>query len=700
MSKTPRPQGITKKTLREAAAAERAHARSVTQTKKAKDAKTAFDAFNNWSINLGLGTNNAMSGGTYGFNPITRIRTLLEWMYRGNWLSRVAIDQVAKDMTREGFQIKVAKESEKQGKGAKAKKNQDFAQPKKKPQVQEPDSPEVTSTDLKRIYTRLKRTQTMSSLCSVIKWARLYGGAAGYIEVYGQNPATPLRPETVPRGGYRGLIVFDRWMLEPQLNDLVDSGPEAGLPKFYRVTSDAPGLKGRMIHHSRLIRLVGVQLPYWQAIAENLWGVSIFEPLYDRMVAFDSATMGAAQLAYKAHLRTLKIKNYRSILTTGGKAYEGLVRMTELVRAGASVEGMTIIDGEDEMETQQSGALTGIGEVVQKLGEQIGGGLQIPMTKLFGQAPGGLNANGDNDVRGYYDGIKQEQTDTLLENMHVLSRVVGFSEGVDLGEEFEIEFNPLWQMSDAERGDIDKVNTESVLAVEESGNISQKQFLTELVHRGRATNTWQTSITEEDIDDASEDLPTLEELGLGGGPGEGEEAFGPGGEPEGKVGKPGGALKKALKGGGDRLWVVPDADVPEQPGSFQGMPVVVEHALGQQRWPGAPRLPAHYGYLPGVGSAEGSTEWMDCMIGPEADAPYAFVIDHHRADGTFEEHKIMLGFRTPEGAIRAHRGAYEGTGCRGHGCVQMTIPALQEWMRSERNQRRPAMGAIDLRRAA
>jgi uncharacterized protein len=112
-----------------------------------------------------------------------------------------------------------------------------------------------------------------------------------------------------------------------------------------------------MVHHSRLIRLVGVQLPYWQAMTENYWGLSIFEPLYDRMVAFDSATMGAAQLAYKAHVRTMKIKGYRTILAQGGVTFLGLMKQLDLVRQGQSVEGLTVIDGEDEMETQRTSAV-------------------------------------------------------------------------------------------------------------------------------------------------------------------------------------------------------------------------------------------------------------------------------------------------------------------------------------------------------
>src|SRR5271163_1863311 len=74
---------------------------------RARDARKprAQDSYQNFIQSVGLGTDNSMSGSTYGFNPITRIRTLLEWIYRGSWLGGVAIDVVADDMTREGVEI-------------------------------------------------------------------------------------------------------------------------------------------------------------------------------------------------------------------------------------------------------------------------------------------------------------------------------------------------------------------------------------------------------------------------------------------------------------------------------------------------------------------------------------------------------------------------------------------------------------------
>lgn len=466
MPRIRKAQGITKASLREAERAER------------KAAKTARDSFQNWNINLGLGTQNAMSGGTYGFNPISRVRTLIEFMYRGSWLAPILIDQIAKDMTREGVDLL------------------SDAKPK----------------DLKRLGNRASKMRVWHSLCDTVKWARLYGGALAYLQIDGADPATPLRIEAIGRGSFTGITVFDRWMLEPDLTKLITEGPNVGLPQFYRVTSDAPGLKGRTMHHSRCIRMVGVDLPYWQRMMENMWGLSIFEPLYDRMVAFDSATMGAAQLAYKAHLRWMKIKGYRQILAAGGQLAVGLAKQMEAMRFGQSIEGMTAIDADDELGMHQTSAFSGLSDIMLQLGQQIAGGAQLPLTKIFGQAPAGLNSTGESDQNNYDDGIKQKQEDQLHDGVHLLYHVMSVSEGINLGEEFEVAFRPLRQINSEDASSIDERGTRSVLATEESGLISPKTALMELKARGRDTNTWQT-ITEEDIEAASDEpVPQAEPI--------------------------------------------------------------------------------------------------------------------------------------------------------------------------------------------
>jgi hypothetical protein len=80
------------------------------------------------------------------------------------------------------------------------------------------------------------------------------------------------------------------------------------------VITNQQGIPPWKIHHSRLIRMEGDSLPFQQAQTENGWGMSVVERIFERIEAFDTATVGTTQLIHKAHLRTYSIEKLRSVL--------------------------------------------------------------------------------------------------------------------------------------------------------------------------------------------------------------------------------------------------------------------------------------------------------------------------------------------------------------------------------------------------
>lgn len=644
----------------------------VTKEGKALRGKTVGDSFQNFALNLGQGTNNALSQSSYGFNPITRIRTMLEWIHRGSWLGGMAIDLLADDMTRGGVEIITIKDP----------------------------------THVEKMQQGLTRLKIWSSLRDTVAWGNLYGGCLAVILIDGQNPETPLRIETVGKNKFKGLMVLDRWQVDPDLQHLVSEyGPHLGLPEYYRVVADAPAMRGERIHYTRCIRLEGIRLPYWQRIMENLWGLSIFERLYDRMVAFDSATTGAAQLVYKSFLRTYKIDGLHDAATTGGDALNGIAMRVELMRKYQGIEGITLLDGKDDFTTTTSSGFTGIGDILLQFAEQLSGALQIPLVRLLGQSPAGLNSTGESDLRTYYDGILQRQERDLREGVNVVLRVLSMSLGIKLPDEFGFNFVPLWQLDETEKSEVSDRDVKSVLEVEAAGLISEQVALKEIRQLSRTTGRF-TNITDEMIEQANDiaeppepegavDPETGEPLppGAGGGEEGGEEG---GQDPEGSP-KPGEKGKPSAKGAGGkessseeelkglanfkklrsavgaakagssdsrarlRRVVTRDLESVLPLSEIGGLQVAVEQRAGTIRrgegW--SVVMPADYGYIRRVGSAEGEQEWLDCFIGPARSSREVWIVDAlNPTTGEFDEHKVMLGFNNSREAIQCFKQAF------------------------------------------
>lgn len=440
------------------------------ESKFVQDRKTK-DSFQNFALNFGIGTDNATTQSGYGFNPISRIRILLEWMYRGSWLAGMAVNVIADDMTRNGVDI----------------------------------LGDVKPDDIQHLERAAVTWQIWPKINQVIKWSRLYGGAIGIPLLDGQDMATPLRIETIKKGQFKGIHVFDRWQLNPSLGDLVsDLGPYLGQPKYYEVIGDAAALRGKRIHYSRCMRLLGVELPYYQAMMENLWGISILERLNDRLIAFDSATTGVAQLIYRAYLRVIKIENQREIIAAGGEAEANLYRYVEMMRRFQSLEGITMLDAKDDAVVMPAPSFSGLSDALIQLGQQCGGALQMPMTKLFGQAPVGMNSTGESDLRMYYDGLGQQQNMQLLIPTTVFYQCLARSEGITLPEGFALQFRSLWSLSDEVKSTIAKTDSDAIVAELNVGMISPKTALMEKKQLSKTTGRG-TNVTDDDIKKASDE---------------------------------------------------------------------------------------------------------------------------------------------------------------------------------------------------
>jgi len=120
------------------------------------------------------------------------------------------------------------------------------------------------------------------SLCSAVKWARLYGGSLAVMMIKGVDYETPFEEGAVGKNTFRGLAVLDRWMVGPVVGQVIkEVGKDMGMPEYYEVLSGVGSFPSSRIHHSRVLRFDGIELPYYQKLFENLWGLSVVERMLD-----------------------------------------------------------------------------------------------------------------------------------------------------------------------------------------------------------------------------------------------------------------------------------------------------------------------------------------------------------------------------------------------------------------------------------
>ena len=624
-----------------AAAKRQANGRSSTES--LANRRATSDSFQNFVASVGQGTNNVASAGGYGFNPISRRHIELEWLYRSSWIAQVAVDAVADDMFRAGIDL----------------------------------GSSLPPEDGEHLLRSLQLKGTWDKLRTTNKWARLYGGAIAVMLIDGQKLSEPLRIETIQKGQFKGLVVMDRWMVNASVGELEEiPGEDLGMPKYYDVQVAVPGLGQARIHHSRVLRIDGVELPYWQRVSENYWSLSVLEPLWDRLLAFDSTTIGAAQLVYKAYLRIWKVEGLRQILGGNDVAKQSLIENAIWMRNFQTNEGISLVDSQDDFQAMTY-SFAGLSEVLQQFAQQLSGALQIPLVRLFGQSPSGFST-GEGDLRTYEDGIGHKQESRLRRPIDKLLRVHARSEDIKLPEGFWWTFKPLQQLSDEAKASAAASNASAVAQVLEAQIISPKIAAQELKQQSKITGVF-TNITDEFVATLDDAPPQMNAEGAPMFPGDGEEQY-----PDDSGAAP----------------EIPAEDErpPRRPVHFHivdglprditlhGLPIYIETFRGQMRkglrgW--AVSMPTDYGYLKHTGSSEGPAEGLDCFIGPEHSSTKVFIIDQvDPVTGSFDEHKLFFGFSSRILALRDYQRAFsDGCGAARIGGVrEFTIAQFKDWL--------------------
>ena len=450
----------------------------------------ALDAFSNVLARLGAGTPNLLEGTEYSLQRMSRDFNTLNALYRESWIVRRIIDVIPADMLKNWITITSGLD----------------------PNVE------------KRLSLTLRRTQLIDKLKRGMQWGRLYGGALGVMLVkhQGYDLSQPLQLDWIMPGDFAGLLIFDRWNGVNPSSELIEdiSDPDYGYPKYYTVTDPAGGGSVK-IHHSRVVRFTGNTLPFWEEIAEMQWGASVVESIFDELRKRDNVSWNIAQLTFMANIRVLKMQDLGQLLAaTDNESQAELLRTLEAQNMLLNNMGMQVMDAADGLETHQY-TFGGLADCYQQFIMDISGAAEIPVTRLFGRSPSGLNATGESDLQNYYDMIAEKQESYLRPILNKVLPPFIISTLGSLPDDFDFEFDPVAEPSDKERADLAKCGTDNVVAAYNAGLISQRTALKELKQQSERTGVW-TNITDEDIERASDSVEPPGEMGgmfgdMGGG---------------------------------------------------------------------------------------------------------------------------------------------------------------------------------------
>lgn len=278
--------------------------------------------------------------------------------------------------------------------------------------------------------------------------------------------------------------------------ELVFEGGEP-VPAYYSIT-DARGNTVAKVHHSRLVRFTGRDLPFLERVAELYWGESEVEALYNDVVKHDNVAANMAALTFRANVDTMEVQNLDQLFSvTSGEQQRRFWNVMQAQSVMKSNFGMQLVNRGDQIKNTQY-TFTGLQEVYDSMCLDLSGASRIPVTKLFGRSPAGMNATGESDLRNYYDYVDTLREAKLRPILEKLLPVLAMSAWGAVPDGLDITFPPLWTPTAAEVAEIALKKAQAIRDTFQAGLFRADTAQRELKKLADETGMFD-SISEEEI---------------------------------------------------------------------------------------------------------------------------------------------------------------------------------------------------------
>ena len=431
---------------------------------------TTMDAFSNPAARIGFGTMDLLQATTYPMTRMTQNYELLTSLYRDNWIVQNIVATIPNDMIRKWYEIKSG----------------------------------VPPKYIDKMTKLERRTQLRKKLLLGMYWGRLYGGAVGVILIKGQNDLSqPLDLDMVLPGSFLGLQILDRWSgVYPEGELVTDpSDLDFGLPAYYTIRDDTTGYMVARVHHSRIIRFIGRELPWLEQVTEVYWGESELEAIYNEIVRRDNVAANIAALTFRANVNYMETDGLDQLLGTANTEMQR--RFWNVLAAQSVMEsnfGTRVINKGDAIHNTQY-TFTGLADVYDRIMMDVAGAARTPVTKLFGRSPAGLNATGEADMQNYYDYIDGLRENDLRPIIERLLPIMALSAWGAIPDDLDIKFPPMQTADAKEQAEITERNTNAILAVYQNDLIDAATAQQELQAMGEEAGIF-SKISDEAIEAA------------------------------------------------------------------------------------------------------------------------------------------------------------------------------------------------------
>lgn len=270
----------------------------------------------------------------------------------------------------------------------------------------------------------------------------MFGRGQLFINIQSSNPddenQLPLvvSPETIKKGSLLGFKVIEPIWTTPYNYNSTD--PTRG--DFYKPR--AWFVIGKRVHSSRLLTFMSREVPDILKPAYNFGGLSLTQLMEPYVFQWLRTRNSVSDLVHNFSVMILKT-DMGAVLAGDPAASKGFFDRIRLFISSRDNQGLSVLDKNREEMQEVHASLANLDKLQAQSQEHMAAPSHIPLVKLIGITPGGLNASSEGEIQVWYDHVRSLQIFMLTAHLKHILDILQLHLFGEIDESIGFEFRPL-----------------------------------------------------------------------------------------------------------------------------------------------------------------------------------------------------------------------------------------------------------------
>lgn len=311
-----------------------------------------------------------------------------------------------------------------------------------------------------RLTERLKEYDVRGKFRELIEHDGFFGRAHLFVDMgYATtsrelNKPLLLNAAKVGKGSLKGFKVIEpMWCYPGPYNSSSPLHPDYYRPQSWHVMSNE-------VHRSRLLTFAGRELPDLLKPAYVFAGLSLSQMIKPYVDNWLDARQSVANML-RSFSTMVMSTDMEQVLQAAPGALDTLKLRAGLFANNRDNQGLMLVDKDTETLTNVSAPLSSLDKLQAQAQEHIASVSGIPLVVLLGVTPSGLNASSDGEMRAFYDKVMAMLERCVRAPLTTVLSIIQLDEYGAIDPSITFEFEPLYELSEAERATVRKTDADT-----------------------------------------------------------------------------------------------------------------------------------------------------------------------------------------------------------------------------------------------